>query len=131
MTSPTDPATGAAAPPVTLLLDTHDDRTIHAAAYQRARPDRGRITTDPTPHTSSLAYLALDLLRAMGRDSLSAGRRASRHGPRLVQAVLVPIRNAVFMNSLAVSGNLQLGRPGGSCLSEGGRWGGSALAGRL
>ncbi|MEW2086888.1 hypothetical protein [Streptomyces sp. NPDC005283] len=71
MTSPAQPVTGPTPPPVTLLLDTHDDRTIHAAAYQRAHPDRGRITTDPTPHTSSLAYLALDLLRAMDRDSFS------------------------------------------------------------
>ncbi|MGI5192078.1 hypothetical protein ACQEVY_00155 [Streptomyces sp. CA-288835] len=71
VTSPAHLVTGPAPPPVTLLLDTHDDRTIHAAAYQRAHPHRGRITTDPTPHTSSLAYLALDLLRAMGRDSFS------------------------------------------------------------
>ncbi|MCZ0991760.1 hypothetical protein O1M54_50715 [Streptomyces diastatochromogenes] len=71
MTSPALTATTPTRPPVTLLLDAHDDRTIHAAAYQRAHPDRGRITTDPTPHTNSLAYLALDLLRAMGRDSFS------------------------------------------------------------
>ncbi|WP_405467495.1 hypothetical protein [Streptomyces canus] len=69
--SPAHLVTGPVPPPVTLLLDTHDDRTIHAAAYQRAHPLRGRITTDPTPHTSSLAYLALDLLRAIGRDSFS------------------------------------------------------------
>ncbi|WP_405605311.1 hypothetical protein OG741_37435 [Streptomyces sp. NBC_01410] len=71
MTSPTHPAAPPTPPPVTLLLDARDDRTIHHAAHQRAHPDRGRITTDPTPHTNSLAYLALDLLRAMDRDSFS------------------------------------------------------------
>ncbi|MFF4590441.1 hypothetical protein [Streptomyces sp. NPDC001388] len=71
MTSPARIAVSPATPPVTLLLDAYDDRTIHHAAYQRAHPIRGRITTDPTPHTNSLAYLALDLLRAMDRDSFS------------------------------------------------------------
>ncbi|MFF1322402.1 hypothetical protein ACFVZZ_23665 [Streptomyces chartreusis] len=71
MTSPTDPVTAPAAPPITLLQDAHDDRIIHRAAHQRAHRERGRITTDPTPHTSSLAYLALDLLRAMDRHSFS------------------------------------------------------------
>ncbi|MFD9795493.1 hypothetical protein ACFWXK_31590 [Streptomyces sp. NPDC059070] len=67
----TAPAHLAAPPPVTLLLDASDDCTIHHAAHQRAHPEGGRITTDPTPHTNSLAYLALDLLRAMGRDSFA------------------------------------------------------------
>ncbi|MFJ4465705.1 hypothetical protein [Streptomyces sp. NPDC088928] len=57
--------------PVLLLLDAGDDHAIHHAAHQRARPERGCITADPTPHTNSLAYLALDLLRAMGRDSFT------------------------------------------------------------
>jgi hypothetical protein len=58
-------------PPVWLLLDPGDDHAIHHAAHQRAHPEGGRITTDPTPHTNSLAYLALDLLCAMGRDSFA------------------------------------------------------------
>ncbi|WP_405933722.1 hypothetical protein [Streptomyces sp. NBC_00827] len=69
VTSPAHLGTGLAPPPVTLLLDAHDDRAIHAAAYQCAH--RGRITTDPTPHTSSLAYFALDLLRSMNRNSFA------------------------------------------------------------
>ncbi|WP_234363672.1 MULTISPECIES: hypothetical protein [unclassified Streptomyces] len=51
-----------------LLLDGDDDQAVHRAAYQRADPARGWITVDPTPHTTSPAYLALDVLRAMGRD---------------------------------------------------------------
>ncbi|WP_251077019.1 hypothetical protein [Streptomyces benahoarensis] len=81
MTAPTlPPATGpqAAAPPtapsawpVRLLLDGDDDHAVHQAAYQWADPARGRVTVDPTPHTTSPAYLALDVLRAMGRDGFS------------------------------------------------------------
>ncbi|MFF7638557.1 hypothetical protein ACFZB9_36220 [Kitasatospora sp. NPDC008050] len=54
-----------------LLLDADDDRAVQRAAYQWADPGRGRITADPTPHTTSPAYLALDVLRAMGRDGFS------------------------------------------------------------
>jgi hypothetical protein len=81
MTAPTLPpapapraATPPAAPaarPVRLLLDGDDDHAVHRAAYQWADPARGRITVDPTPHTTSPAYLALDVLRAMGRDGFS------------------------------------------------------------
>ncbi|MGW3463216.1 hypothetical protein ACWDE9_28085, partial [Streptomyces olivaceoviridis] len=60
-------ATASAAGPVRLLLDADDDRTVHQAACQWADASRGRITADPTPHTTSPAYLALDVLRAMGR----------------------------------------------------------------
>ncbi|MEV1026937.1 hypothetical protein [Streptomyces sp. NPDC050264] len=63
--------TPATLPPVLLLLDEGDDRAVQHAACQRAHPTGGRITADPTPHTNSLAYLALDLLRAMGRDSFA------------------------------------------------------------
>ncbi|MEV1067013.1 hypothetical protein [Streptomyces sp. NPDC050263] len=56
---------------VRLLLDGDDDHAVHRAAYQWADPARGRITVDPTPHTTSPAYLALDVLRAMGRDGFS------------------------------------------------------------
>ncbi|MER6105155.1 hypothetical protein ABT115_23265 [Streptomyces sp. NPDC001832] len=65
------PPTTPAARPVRLLLDGDDDHAVHRAAYQRADPARGRITVDPTPHTTSLAYLALDLLRARGRHRFS------------------------------------------------------------
>ncbi|WP_240649064.1 hypothetical protein [Streptomyces sp. Z26] len=51
-----------------LLLDGDDDYAVHRAAYQWADPASGRITVDPTPHTTSPAYLARDVLRAMGRD---------------------------------------------------------------
>ncbi|PJE97350.1 hypothetical protein CUT44_12935 [Streptomyces carminius] len=81
MTAPTLPAATAqraATPPaastawpVRLLLDGDDDHAVHRAAYQWADPARGRITVDPTPHTTSPAYLALDVLRAMGRDGFS------------------------------------------------------------
>ncbi|WOP38533.1 hypothetical protein RKE32_34505 [Streptomyces sp. Li-HN-5-13] len=54
-----------------LLLDGDDDQAVHRAAYRWADPARGRITVDPTPHTTSPAYLALDILRAMGRDTFS------------------------------------------------------------
>ncbi|MFB7091164.1 hypothetical protein [Streptomyces sp. NPDC056296] len=54
-----------------LLLDGDDDQAVHRAAYQWADPARGRITVDPTPHTTSPAYLALDVLRAMGRDTFA------------------------------------------------------------
>ncbi|MFF9346334.1 hypothetical protein [Streptomyces sp. NPDC014734] len=65
------PPAAAAAGPVRLLLDGEDDRTVHQAAYQWADPAPGRITVDPTPHTTSPAYLALDVLRAMGRSGFS------------------------------------------------------------
>ncbi|MFB6815408.1 hypothetical protein ACFCV8_12790 [Streptomyces sp. NPDC056347] len=74
---PTDAALSTPTPaaeragPVRLLLDGDDDRAVHRAAYQWADPARGRITVDPTPHTTSPAYLALDVLRAMGRDTFS------------------------------------------------------------
>ncbi|MEU9850078.1 hypothetical protein [Streptomyces sp. NPDC047985] len=71
MTTPAGIATPITPPPVTLLLDMGDDRAVHHTAHQRAESRSGRITTDPTPHTNSLAYLALDLLRAMGRDSFA------------------------------------------------------------
>jgi hypothetical protein len=61
--------TPPAFPPVTLLLDPDDDRACYSAAYGNADPRAGRILVDPTPHTRSLGYLALDILRAMGRDS--------------------------------------------------------------
>ncbi|MEV8457747.1 hypothetical protein AB0467_35035 [Streptomyces sp. NPDC052095] len=69
-TPPRTPQQSAApaAPPVRLLLDSDDDHAVHRAAYQWADPARGRIAVDPTPHTTSPAYLALDVLRAMGRD---------------------------------------------------------------
>ncbi|MDC2951856.1 hypothetical protein [Streptomyces heilongjiangensis] len=60
-----------AAGPVRLLLDTDDDRMVHRAACQWADAVRGKITADPTPHTTSPAYLALDVLRAMGRAGFS------------------------------------------------------------
>ncbi|WP_432079346.1 hypothetical protein [Streptomyces sp. YPW6] len=68
--TPQQPA-APAAPPVRLLLDSDDDHAVHRAAYQWADPARGRITVDPTPHTTSPAYVALDVLRAMGRDGFS------------------------------------------------------------
>ncbi|MFH8224738.1 hypothetical protein ACH4C2_37015 [Streptomyces sp. NPDC018057] len=57
----------SAAGPVRLLLDADDDRAVHRAACQWADAARGKIITDPTPNTTSPAYLALDVLRAMGR----------------------------------------------------------------
>jgi hypothetical protein len=85
MTAPTLPPVPASTPPpaappssaarvtgpVRLLLDGDDDQAVHRAAYQWADPARGRITVDPTPHTTSPAYLALDVLRAMGRDTFA------------------------------------------------------------
>lgn len=61
------PPAARAAGPVRLLLDGEDASAVHRAACQWADTARGRITADPTPHTTSPAYLALDVLRAMGR----------------------------------------------------------------
>ncbi|KKZ69954.1 hypothetical protein [Streptomyces showdoensis] len=54
--------------PVRLLLDTDDDHAVDRSAHQWADPARRRITVEPTPHTTSPAHLALDVLRAMGRE---------------------------------------------------------------
>ncbi|MEU3976770.1 hypothetical protein [Streptomyces bacillaris] len=65
--APAAATASSAAGPVRLLLDTDDDRAVHRAACRWADAARGKITADPTPHTTSPAYLALDVLRAMGR----------------------------------------------------------------
>ncbi|MCX4474858.1 hypothetical protein OOK44_38630 [Streptomyces cellulosae] len=69
--TPPSPSAAEAAGPVRLLLDTEDDRAVHRAACRWADPARGKITVDPTPHTTSPAYLALDVLRALGRSGFS------------------------------------------------------------
>ncbi|MEK8146592.1 hypothetical protein NKH18_51065 [Streptomyces sp. M10(2022)] len=66
-----------------LLLDGDDDHAVHRAACQWADATRGRITVDPTAHTTSPAYLALDVLRAMGRDGFPRGRGEDVHRPGL------------------------------------------------
>ncbi|MFG2697200.1 hypothetical protein [Kitasatospora sp. NPDC048407] len=70
------------APPVTLVLDRADDHALGVAARMSANPERGRLTVDPTPHTSSSSYLARDILHAMGRSGvLLPGSEKLEAGP--------------------------------------------------
>jgi hypothetical protein len=54
-------------PPVTVLLDPHDDANVTAALLAAHDPAAGRVTVHPTPATSSPSALACDLLAALGR----------------------------------------------------------------
>lgn len=61
----------AALPPVTVLLDPHDDRAVMAAALAAHDPAHGHLVLHPTPVAASPAALAADLLRSLGKDPLS------------------------------------------------------------
>ncbi|MEV0498085.1 hypothetical protein AB0I84_10840 [Streptomyces spectabilis] len=54
-------------PPLTLITDTADDVALARAARCWANPRGGRITVDPTPATLTSAFLARDILAALGR----------------------------------------------------------------
>jgi hypothetical protein len=60
-------ATAQPLPPVTVLLDPHDDASITAALLAAHDPAAGQVTVHPTPATSSPSALACDLLAALGR----------------------------------------------------------------
>jgi hypothetical protein len=54
-------------PPLTLITDEEDDVALACAARRWADPHGGRITVDPTPATVTSAFLARDILAALGR----------------------------------------------------------------
>ncbi|MEU2674672.1 hypothetical protein ABZ622_38720 [Streptomyces sp. NPDC007164] len=54
-------------PPVTLITDTADDAALARAARRWSNPRDGRVTVDPTPATVTSAFLARDILAALGR----------------------------------------------------------------
>ena len=54
-------------PPVTVVLDRHDEQAFMTSAFAAHRPSHGRITVHPTPAAAAPAYLAHDLLRALGK----------------------------------------------------------------
>ncbi|MEU9401250.1 hypothetical protein [Streptomyces sp. NPDC048242] len=61
-------------PPVTVVLDRHDD-TLHThTALAAHHPPSGRITLHPGPGTTSETGLAHDLLAALGKPPLLPGR---------------------------------------------------------
>lgn len=65
--APLAAATARPLPPVTVLLDPHDDANVTAALLAAHNPAAGRVTVHPTPSTSSPSALAYDLLAALGR----------------------------------------------------------------
>jgi hypothetical protein len=65
--APLATATARPLPPVTVLLDPHDDASITAALLAAHDPAAGRVTVHPTPAASSPSALACDLLAALGR----------------------------------------------------------------
>ncbi|MGW2463262.1 hypothetical protein ACWC2M_30305 [Streptomyces sp. NPDC001761] len=73
--TPTVPRPGPILPPA-LINDTADDVALARAARRWADPRQGRITVDPTPATITSAFLARDILAALGRTAY-----APTHGP--------------------------------------------------
>ncbi|GAA0374915.1 hypothetical protein [Streptomyces blastmyceticus] len=61
-------------PPVTLITDETDDVELARAAHRSANPARGRIAVDPTPATLTSAFLARDILAALGRTAYAPTR---------------------------------------------------------
>ncbi|WP_405918624.1 hypothetical protein [Streptomyces longwoodensis] len=59
----TDPAL----PPITLITDPHDHPAYTTTAIAAHHPELGRITVHPTPLATAPAYLAHDLIRALGK----------------------------------------------------------------
>ena len=56
--APLAAATARPLPPVTVLLDPHDDANVTAALLAAHDPAAGRVTVHPTPATSSPSALA-------------------------------------------------------------------------
>ncbi|MEU6807703.1 hypothetical protein ABZ920_01485 [Streptomyces sp. NPDC046831] len=54
-------------PPVTLITDTHDQPAYTTTALAAHQPEHGRIAVHPTPLATAPAYLAHDLIRALGK----------------------------------------------------------------
>ncbi|WP_328545545.1 hypothetical protein [Streptomyces platensis] len=54
-------------PPVTVILDPHDNQAFTASALAAHQPRAGNIAVHPTPVATAPAYLAHDLLRAYGK----------------------------------------------------------------
>lgn len=54
-------------PPITLITDTHDQPTYTTTALAAHQPECGRIAVHPTPLATAPAYLAHDLIRALGK----------------------------------------------------------------
>ncbi|MFI0908673.1 hypothetical protein ACH4TE_34940 [Streptomyces sioyaensis] len=52
---------------VTIVVDERDDLFYTRAALQAHRPEKGRITVQPTPANGSPAALAHDMLHALGK----------------------------------------------------------------
>ncbi|MGW3747007.1 hypothetical protein ACWD62_42520 [Streptomyces sp. NPDC005146] len=61
-------------PPVTVVLDRHDDALCTHTALAAHHPPSGRITLHPGPGTTSETGLAHDLLAALGKPPLLPGR---------------------------------------------------------
>jgi hypothetical protein len=59
----TDPAL----PPITLITDPHDQPAHTTTALAAHQPALGRIAVHPTPLATAPAYLAHDLIRALGK----------------------------------------------------------------
>ncbi|MFF8476054.1 hypothetical protein [Streptomyces sp. NPDC015414] len=54
-------------PPITLITDTHDQPAYTTTALAAHQPELGRIAVHPTPLATAPAYLAHDLIRALGK----------------------------------------------------------------
>jgi hypothetical protein len=64
----------ATSPPVTVVIDRHDDAIHTHTALAAHYPPSGRITLHPGPGTTSETGLAHDLLAALGKPPLLPGR---------------------------------------------------------
>ncbi|MEU2871644.1 hypothetical protein ABZ769_20920 [Streptomyces olivoreticuli] len=65
-------------PPPALITDTADDAALARAARRWTDSRGGRITVDPTPATITSAFLARDILAALGRTTY-----VPTHGPAI------------------------------------------------
>ncbi|AYN37687.1 hypothetical protein D9753_36165 [Streptomyces dangxiongensis] len=59
--------TDSGLPPITLITDTHDQPPYTTTALAAHQPGLGRIAVHPTPLATAPAYLAHDLIRALGK----------------------------------------------------------------
>jgi hypothetical protein len=71
----------ATPPPVTVVIDRHDDAIHTHTALAAHHPLSGRITLHPGPGTTSETGLAHDLLAALGKPPLLPGRFPGGHQP--------------------------------------------------
>lgn len=54
-------------PPITLITDPHDQPAHTTTALAAHQPELGRLAVHPTPLATAPAYLAHDLIRALGK----------------------------------------------------------------